>query len=100
MNTKGQKIIAVASCFAVVLVMAFSLTFVTSEANHHCSDNNCPVCNIVQNVEHAIKQMGSGSVSGFDMVAVPAIILLSLLNIFRNTFSPETPISNKVRLNN
>ena len=83
----------------LVFVMLFSLVFVIAEADHDCSGEDCPVCEIIAIVSDTTKGLFLiGSVALiFATILVGIGKLIFIENKDRTVFSP---ISLKVKLSN
>ena len=97
-NSMMETLVAMLG-MAMLVVVLFSAVFVASETHHDCQGDGCPVCEILQQCENNLNQLGSGIIPL--AVAVMAAFYLfagvSDTGVFR-IFS--TPVSNMVRLNN
>ncbi len=83
----------------VVLLMLVSYSFIAKEANHDCTGEDCPVCAFIQQCESTMHRIGSGLI-------IPAVCLIPVILCFFSILTTvtvilqETPVLNKVRLNN
>ncbi|MCR4694491.1 MAG: hypothetical protein K5773_04105 [Pseudobutyrivibrio sp.] len=83
----------------MLVIVLFSAFFITTEMNHDCSGEDCPICASIQLCESTLNTLGDGlSLSSF--VIIPFIFLFFVVVLFRIDLLSHTLISNKVRLNN
>ena len=57
--TKRKRVIALLLAAAFVLVTAFSFAVIAVEANHTCTDDDCPVCGLIAFCENNIKTISA-----------------------------------------
>lgn len=99
---KDSKIKIVSGIIAMMMLLyiVFSTFFISLEANHKCADEeNCPICvcmQICQNTLHQISDFTALAVFAF----VPVIFLLGVSFVVSLNLIKETPVTNKIRLNN
>jgi len=100
MHSKTKRIFAVIMFVCVVFALIFSAIFVISHINHECTDEHCPVCAQIHNIENLLKKL----FSALGFFAVGILLSCGLLRI-RNAFSRlkntdiNTLIGKKIRLN-
>ena len=84
----------------MLLYIVFSTFFISLEANHKCEDEeNCPICvcmQICQNTLHQISDVATAVIVAF----VPALLVLGVSFFVSENLIKETPVTNKIRLNN
>ncbi len=99
---KDSKIKIASGIIAIMMLLyiVFSTFFISLEANHKCADEeNCPICvcmQICQNTLHQISDFTALAVFAF----VPVIFLLGVSFVVSLNLIKETPVTNKIRLNN
>lgn len=99
---KDSKIKIVSGIIAMMMLLyiVFSTFFISLEANHKCEDEeNCPICvcmQICQNTLHQISDFAVVAVFAF----VPVLLCLGVSFIVSENLIKETPVTNKIRLNN
>ena len=99
---KDSKIKIAAGIIAIMMLLyiVFSTFFISLEANHKCADEeNCPICvcvQICQNTLHQISDFTALAVFAF----VPIIFLVGVSFTVSLNLIKETPVTNKIRLNN
>lgn len=82
----------------MLVYVILSASYIAHESNHHCMDDNCPVCACIQQCEHTLRQL-IDAVPVLIFFVLPVVCFLSTL-FHLSVFTPETPVSTKVRLNN
>lgn len=99
MFTKKNRTLALLICVTFFIVTLFSVLFVVAEADHDCIGEDCPVCACIHHAEQTLKQlgMGIGSAAGWMPVAVTLIFCIPCVLC---AGAHQTPIGQKVRLNN
>lgn len=99
-NHSGRERIAAAvTALAIVLFMFLSVLFIAHEADHDCSGEGCPICELIQMVENNIRQIGSGAaltVAVSSLAYLAAAVLTHGGLVVANT----SPVLRKTRLNN
>ena len=83
----------------MLIVFLCSIFVIATESDHDCCGNDCPVCACIRTCESVLRQIGSGTAAGVTTcitIALTGMIVLFYLNICRQ----ETPVTQKVRLNN
>lgn len=99
MSPKHKKAAAGILAMFLLSLLLFSAFYVTAEAEHDCTGEDCPVCACIQQCESTLQKMGDGS-AHLAAAILPAVFLLILSCFFVFTFPQETLVSIKVRLNN
>lgn len=89
------KRIATLAGLMLILAMTFSVFYIAIESNHHCEDDDCPICMCIQLCKSII-QSGANSVA---LECSPFLLILPVI-IFTAYFTIDTPVSKRVRLNN
>lgn len=99
MNKKRQKAFSIATCIILIFVIFASLFYVVKEKNHHCTEEDCPVCACIHQAEQTLKNLETGVVH---VHGISSTVVLSVL-MYANRFlfvCGVSPVSQKVRLNN
>ena len=96
---KTKRVAAGIIAVMMLVIVLFSVFYIASEAGHDCSDENCPICACIQQCENTLNQV-SGGAACQAAVSIPAIILFAVFFSSPCTFSQDTRITRKVRLNN
>ena len=94
-----HRVAAFIVVLAMVALMLFSASYLTTETNHHCTGEHCLICACLQLCENILRQMGTGtSVLAFP-VLLAAFFILPLPSQ-KVPVSQSTLTAQKVRLNN
>ena len=96
---KSRRVTAGIIALIMLVVVLFSAFYISAEADHDCSGENCPICACIQQCENTLNQVGGGAV-GQTVIILPAIILLAAFFSSSRIFCQDTLITGKVRLNN
>lgn len=97
MYTKKQKFLAQIICILFLCGTVFSMIFLAKEANHQCTDTQCPVCTCIHQIEQALKTLGTGTISG--VILIPVLIYLFVsCDLQQDIILNTSLISQKVRL--
>ena len=97
----AKKMRLAAACAAVLLVFArsFSLLFVITEADHHCSGEHCAICHQIQACQQLLDQLSTVHTAAAGIV-MPCLFALQLIPKIQEIFSASSPVSQKVKLLN
>lgn len=98
MYTKKHRALAFLACATILIVTLFSVLFIVREADHDCIGEGCPICVCIRNAEHTLKQLGMGFAGTTGWMPAAALLSLTVFCVLR-AVPCETPISQKVRLN-
>ncbi len=82
----------------LLAVMLVSVYFMAEHADHDCSGEDCPICVCIHQCEGMLRSLGSG-ITGNRTLYILMIFVLVTVSIQRGSFEKNTPVSNKVRLN-
>ncbi len=96
---KNRKKLALLVSVVFVVVTFFSLFYVTKEQNHHCVDQDCPICACMHQAEQALKTLEDG----FAELVVSLTILIMAVGLIAGEFTTllkNSLITQKVRMNN
>ena len=94
-----KRITAGIIAMMMLVVVLFSVFYISVEAEHDCTGKNCPVCAYIQQCENTLNQIG-GRPPAQTAVILPAISFTALNICTSFIFCRETLITGKVRLNN
>ena len=83
----------------MLVIVLLSAIFITVEADHDCTGEECPICVSIRQCESTLRQIGNSAAAGI-MVSVPVLIVFFAVTLFAGILRQETPVSRKVRLNN
>ena len=92
---KFTSIILVTIIFFVVLLSTFYIAF---EYEHDCTENECPICCLMEQCESTLKQIKDGIVIGFRINIPIFFIAIQFIYLTTNIIT-NTLVSNKIRLN-
>ena len=103
-TSKPHRILAGILAVLVLFIVVFSAFYVAMEADHDCcahsaSEHECPICECLEKCEAVLSAFRSVSVKSVHTVFA-VIVLISIAHILFAKFSPRTPVSSKVQLNN
>lgn len=55
-----RKILTLIICVIFTVSILLSVVFIAEEANHHCTGQNCPICNEIQICFNMLNNVGTG----------------------------------------
>ena len=99
-NRSTAGIISAMMLFAVLL----SAFYIASNADHYrvhhdCRDHDCPICICFQQCESMLRGFDNG-ISDNAALCMPLILILTSISLPAFFYKENTPVSDKVRLNN
>ena len=94
-----KRIVSVGMIALILAVMLFSAFFIAAEADHDCTGEDCPICAIIYQCEHTLRNVGNAAASQ-SVVLLIAISFLLLTSICETGAAQKTLISQKVRMDN
>ncbi len=85
----------------IVLLSAFYIASHAEHNNvhHNCSDHDCPICACIQQCESMLRGFGDNSQGSADLF-MSLLLIFSTISITACFRMENTPVSNKVRMNN
>ena len=83
----------------LLFIMLFSAFFISAETGHDCTGEDCPICESIQHCENTLHQI-SGGTGPAAAGLIPAVFILIIASLFSIELLQETPVTEKVRLNN
>lgn len=102
-NVKSRSMAGILSAimFFAVLLSAF---YIASNADHYhvhhdCRDHDCPVCICIQQCESMLRGYDNG-ISDNAALCIPLFLLFVSISLHAHSFTENTLVSDKVRLNN
>ncbi len=97
---KTEKLTAGIVSIILLAVLLFSVFYPAVEAHHDCTGEDCHVCACIRLCEQLLQ--GKETDAGRKAVFLLLSILLSCLTVFCTLvqFFQQTPITEKIRLNN
>lgn len=98
-KTVSKRTMAGIMGLMLLAIVLFSVFYIAAETGHNCQGEDCPVCACIQVCDKTLQRMGAGETAAVS-VAFP-VLFFSLLPFFSVLhIILETPVSEKVRLNN
>ena len=97
-NIKVKRIISGSIAFMVLVLLFLSSLFIAVEANHHCNDDDCQICECIHqclNILHGVDDLLPSQTT----VLIPVLAILFIVSLSVCDIKTDTPISRKVRLN-
>ena len=98
-KNNAKRITAGILGFLVLLILIFSSFYIAVESDHVCCGEHCPVCTTLHQCETVLKIFHTAKVKAVQCV-VPLLILAIVIAFISLYSYSETPVSQKVRLNN
>ncbi len=83
----------------ILMLLLFSAFFVSSEADHHCSEDHCPVCECLQQCKESLNRAGNGALLSISPV-LPVFLSVISCSLYACLQETATPVTRKTRLNN
>ncbi|MCR5666142.1 MAG: AraC family transcriptional regulator [Eubacterium sp.] len=96
---KKNRILAWMAAMAIVFVMLFSVLYIVEHAQHHCTGENCPICERMQQCMQNVKQLGTAAVIVVAVMAVSYMIEETAEHVAQPVVD-HSLISQKVRMDN
>ncbi len=82
----------------VLFVMLFSSSFIAGHVHHHCTGEDCPICACLQQCESILRSFGNG-IAAFVAAVLPLLVFSASESLPGISFTWDTPVSRKVRIN-
>ncbi|MCC8103509.1 MAG: hypothetical protein LIP11_15050 [Clostridiales bacterium] len=95
-KTKIVAVLIAAVCFFAVF---FSFSCISACRNHSCTGRDCPVCAVITQAEHAVRQISSDTISGAGIL-LTAVFSMAILMSAALWAADTSLISQKIRMNN
>ncbi len=83
----------------MLFLVLFSAFCIAAEADHDCTGEDCPICACLRQCENTLHQMGDGTAFQ-TAVLIPVVFHPVSALLYAVGFPRETPVLQKVRLNN
>lgn len=97
--TKQNRVFSMLMAGIIAFALLFSVAFITVEANHDCSGDNCPICQQINTCQNILDGIAlAGAAAGF--VAALLHILYKLILPYTEDIPKITLVSLKVKLLN
>lgn len=94
----SKRLISYIVIVMTLLVMLSSFLFIVEHADHHCTNQDCPICATINQCVNNIQQMGLGTAVTAVTIVV-AVVVTYLKKSYNCLCEASTLISSKVRLN-
>ena len=96
----SKKIIisALIICACLVVALAFSYAYITDEAGHTCTDDNCAVCRVIAVCETVITTLTFAGASTAVMFGTFILVKQECQADHTGSFVPESPVCLCVKL--
>ena len=82
----------------MLVIMLFSAFYIASEAGHHCTGEDCPVCTCIQICKNTLHQVCPINPAPSYIILFTGILML-LTVLFEVIRPHESLISQKIRIN-
>ncbi len=82
----------------MLVFVLFSAFYIAAEANHDCSDDDCPVCACVRMCENTLRGVG-GTTRVRSVPVAPVILVFFAAGLVVAAVSHDTLVSRKIRIN-
>ena len=96
-NKQMKRIYAGVLAIMMLAVLMLSSMFIAIEANHHCEDDDCPICESIHQCLNILHGFGNKETVSSVIIPVIAVLAISYLSVCDIRFA--TLVSRKVRLN-
>lgn len=94
---KSKKCLAIVIAVTMLFTMLFSGAYIAAEANHHCSGEDCPICEEVALCQNTWKQFSATVAETAAVFVFLFALLLSAIQISKK-WESITLITLKVKL--
>lgn len=98
-NTNRRSVLAIVLCVCLIMVISFSYLYIFTHSNHHCTGNECPVCEQIHIAEHMIEQIKSAIINLAVLISA-VFFVCHLVKMAYILVENDTLVKQKVRLNN
>ncbi len=93
-----KRILALAMCACLIIVLSLSYLFIINHKEHHCSGKNCSVCEQLQIAENIIGQIKL-ALKAVAVLTSAILFVYYSIKIVYIFLKNDTPIKRKVRMN-
>ncbi|MBQ8133810.1 MAG: hypothetical protein IJ192_05340 [Clostridia bacterium] len=98
-DRQKRKAVAVLLCMVITFIMLLSSLYVLIQADHDCTGADCVVCLNIQQCENTLRLISSGAT--IQNVAAALVFIVALVVVLYSfEISTQTPVRQKVRMNN
>ncbi|MBR0082160.1 MAG: hypothetical protein IJP98_05425 [Clostridia bacterium] len=98
MSRKNRVLAGVVGLLLLAVVL-FAAFYIAAEADHDCAGEDCPVCACIRLCEAILHRIGGGKTEQ-SFLLVSTVLLVAALTFSAFAASANTPVSEKIRLNN
>ena len=98
-TAKTERFAAVITAVVILFAVLLSYFYISAEACHECTGEECPVCAVILQCEKTLTKIGSAAVITATAI-ISTFIFIQTAVQDNCAFLQNTPISRKVRLNN
>ena len=94
-----KKITSIILTIILILIVSFFSFYIATELHHDCCGEDCPICILISQCEHTLKQLKESLVPFFQL---NSLLVFNVVFVFSNIFYNlnNTLVSKKVRMNN
>ena len=98
---KLRKFFAKLFVITAAFFMVLSPIVLVEEADHHCTHDDCQICEVIRTAEENFKQLNYTPASTAAMVLIPIVFILALAIIATSkSIDSNTLVSLKTKLSN
>ncbi len=83
----------------MLVIVLFSSFYVAAEADHDCTGEDCQVCVILHQCENILRRAGEAA-AVLSAAVLPVLFTILAVLCLAAAVLQETPVSQKVRMNN
>ncbi|MCR4688790.1 MAG: hypothetical protein K5745_04470 [Saccharofermentans sp.] len=97
-TNKHIRFLAVAAASVMLFMVLFSGIYIVMEADHDCEGEHCHICETLEQCHNALSRIAPLPARSITSTA-SLTLLISICFCHIQRFSQDTPVSNKVRMN-
>lgn len=97
--SKLQRVTALSLLVFFIAFLLISEAFIITNAEHECLGKNCPICNLLHQIQNTIKQIGIAIAIALFTITSLFIFCTILKKLFLNAIVLQKPVDAKVRIN-
>ncbi len=94
-----RRTAAAVVCLTMIAVILFSAFCIAAEADHDCTGEDCQVCVILHQCENILRRAGEAA-AVLSAAVLPVLFTILAVLCLAAAVLQETPVSQKVRMNN
>ncbi len=96
-----RKAVAGFLSLVVLFVISFSICYVALEADHDCCGEDCHICACLDECGNTLQLLRCGYTSALpELSAISYLLIAGAALLLIHVFQKETPVTDKIRLNN